>query len=509
MIPFLMPVASLLLAGSNVGPIQLIFLTAGTAQSSDQAGPDSANEALFDQYFEQLYAARFDEALKSAGKIKLDDDNRQGRAILNTMKAAALIGLKRDAEAQRLFAEAEKLAPHSAALSRIAFDTTLATERFEIAAVYFDQMIARSPDLVREMRPEAVWHFLRNEPKDQKRRNDDRRVALAQLGYGGEDGDFLAGRAIEILVARGDTAGAHDLLRYIDDPRTVEDMLIQKRLQSIWPMLEERAGARLEKVRATSARAAEAAYEANPNSSEKLHELVNALRHAGRYADAIALRSKLPAAREAMAEADEHMGWAVNNIALALHESKRAGEADRLFALLNEAPMKTGEGRWRVSMIINRIELLVADGKFDQAQTLMQATEASAAKDGNPYAQQLVRRLKFCTLSGLGRKDEAAKIFPQMMAHAKDALHATVDGLICAGELDKAEQLLLEALRGEDSDDFQRQFVRSLQARPLTSDDPSIWHDRWAALRQRPAIAAEFNRLGRDMPEQYLPPPID
>ena len=167
--------------------------------------------------------------------------------------------------------------------------------------------------------------------------------------------------------------------------------------------------------------------------------------------------------------------------------------------MLNDAPMENDN--WRVSMLINRLELLVGDGKFDQALSLMERT---AKAPGSPYAEQLVRRLRFCTLGRLGRKDEMAKLRVDLMSHAKDAPGATIDGLLCVSDVDAAEKLALESLK---NDSFHEDFVRQLQAKPLTSDDPSVWAGAWRSLRQRPAIVAEFNRLGRDLPAALLKSP--
>lgn len=204
-----------------------------------------------------------------------------------------------------------------------------------------------------------------------------------------------------------------------------------------------------------------------------------------------------------MAAVDEPIGWAVNNVALALHQVGNGDEADRLFEMLNTAPMEQGRGRWRVSMIINRLELLVADGKFDKAAPLLELTERSAQTDGNAYAQQLVRRLTYCTLQGLGRKVEAAAVLVDLLKNASSSYRATIDGLLCGGELDKAEEVALTAV---DDEQFQSDFARALQAVPLTSDDPSVWAHQWHALRKRPAIAKEFDRIARDLPQQLLAP---
>lgn len=336
-------------------------------------------------------------------------------------------------------------------------------------------------------------------PRVFEQQNEDRRIALARLGYGGSDGDYLTVDAVRILLKRGDAAAASELLRYIDDPQVIENMLIQKRYSALWPRVEAIAGPRLANVRAASAAAAERAHEENPDDPDKLHSLINARRHAGRIEDAIALRSKLPVTAEDYAKAEEAEGWGINNVALALHEAGRADDADALFEQLNTAKIENDD--WRVSMIINRVELLVSDAKFAKAADLLPLTESVTAANGSPYAKQLVRRLKYCTLSGLGKKEEAAKLIPDMLAHAKDAYHATVEGLLCAGELEMAEKIVLEALK---DDDFQEQFVRAVQPVPFISDDPSMWQERWQVLRQRPAIIKEFDRIGRDMPSDFL-----
>jgi hypothetical protein len=196
-----------------------------------------------------------------------------------------------------------------------------------------------------------------------------------------------------------------------------------------------------------------------------------------------------------MSNADEQVGWAVNNVALALHAAGRAEEADQLFGLLNDAPIK--EDAWRVNMKINRLELLVSDRRFDKAAVLVEPT---AAAKGSPYADQLVRRLRYCTLVGLGRLEEAKLRLPEVLKHADDALHATVDGLLCAGDLQTAEQLALKGLAGERT---QADFVRALQPRQLSSDDPSKWQAQWILIRKRPAVAKKYQEVARDLPAKF------
>lgn len=477
-----------------------ITADAARAEPPNEAVQKSENEQLFDTFHDQLYAHDYAAALATASRISVETSNKSGNAIVTAMRAAAMLGLKRNKEAAALFAKAATIDPMESYVGTIHFDAALLNDNFDMAAAVLDRLIARSPDAVRDLAEDYVRYFLRNEPKGRDRENEDRRVALVRLGYGGntELGDWLAYGAVGILVKRGDVADASQVLPYINEPDLIENLLIQKRYAALWPQLEALAGPRLEKIRASSVTAAELARAEAPDDPETLQLLANALRHSGRLEDAIALRAKLPTTREAMTSADEQLGWAVNNVALALHEAGRADEADKLFALLNEAPIK--DDSWRVSMKINRLGLLVADGKFAQALPLVEPT---AKVRGSPYAAQLVRRLRYCTLSGLGRKQEAATLLPELLKHGKDAPSATVEGLACAGKIEEAEKLALSSLK---NDDFHGEFVRLLQIRPLTSEVPSLWSAGWGALRQRPAIASEFARLGRDLPNHLRVP---
>jgi hypothetical protein len=441
--------------------------SASFAEDAAEAQADREFESQLDAYETQLFAQHYAEALAIAQNLKPPAGGTASQAFVAALQASALLGLKRETEAARLIAQSEQLAPNDPNPSRSLFIGGLITERSDVAADAFDRLIARAPDVVRELDVKTVRYFLNHEPKGAEKRNEDRRIALAQIGYGGdtEIGHWRAADAVDILVKRGDFSGAGELLQYVKEPGALENMLIQKRYSALWPRLEKLAGPHLANVKESSVGAAERAYRAEPDDHEKLQRYVNALRHAGRFSDAIALKSRLPSTRDAMASADEQTGWAVNNVAFALYQAGRADDADQLLALLNEAPMANGS--WRISMIINRLEILVLGGKFDKAANLLDVTERSAKSDGSPYAQQLVRRLRYCTLSSLGRHDEAAKALPEMLKHADDALDATIGGLLCDGNFEKAEELALAGLKNPDEKkrlSFEEDFVHALQS---------------------------------------------
>jgi tetratricopeptide (TPR) repeat protein len=449
-------------------------------------------EKLVGDYYEHLRKKRFDKVREAVAVFRKTAPNREAGANLAVLMEAPLAAArKNDADARRLLAEGELATARTPEVLGVILPAFFLVDRPDFAGLTLDRMIARAPDAARMLTPDLVYATLR-ETGEPTATIENRRIGLAEIGFGGNGGDYLTASAIGILMKRGEVARAIGLLRYVDAPRKVEDLLIQRRFAPLWPALKEQAGSKLSNSREANIRLALQEHLENPDDLEKLAELISAYRYAGRHADAIALRDKLPRTSAELAKADEQTGWAINNLALALHEAGRADEADRLFASLNEA---VPPNHWRVNMFINRVEFLVQDGRFSDALPLIGLAEK---EQKSPYAEQLLRRLRYCALMRLDRKSEAAALRAELLSRAKDAKGPTIDGLVCTGELDEAEKLALQHIEDES---FQEDFVRSLQRVPLTSDDPSVWGG-WASLRQRPAISAAFEKLGRDLPQE-------
>lgn len=489
-------VFALFVSSLALGTVVILPVGAATPEQEQVAGEVGAEfQRQVELYYQHLAARRFDQAEKVVRTLQTRArDGKGADALAAMMRSPIAAGRKKDADARRLLAQGEAALPDTPELLGLILPAYLIVDRRDFAGMIIDRLIARAPDVARDMPIEWVHQTLRDSGESPDA-VDNRRINLAEIGFG----DHLTATAIGILMKRGDVPRATALLRFVDAPRVVENLLIQRRFAPLWPALTVQAGSKLAKSREAVVQGAAQDYAASPENAEKLGELISAYRYAGRHAEAVALRDKLPASAAEFAVADEQTGWAVNNLALALHEGGRPDEADRLFASLNEA---LPANNWRVSMMINRVELLVTDGKFGAALPLI--TEAEKERK-SPYAEQLLRRLRYCALTRLNRKSEAVALRPDLLSHSKDAPGPTIDALICTGELEEAERLALLHL---ESDEFEEDFVRSLQAKRLTADDPSVWGG-WAALRQRPAIASAFARLGRDLPDNLRAPTRD
>lgn len=478
-----------------------IVPSGSAAVEQQQSATESAPEfqGYLELYYEHLGAKRFDQAEKVLANFReMARDRRSGDGLAAMLQSPIAAARKKDADARRLLSQGEAALLEAPEILGVVLPAYLMVDRRDFAGMIIDRLIARAPDVARDLPPDWIYASVRDSGESADI-VDNRRVGLAEIGFGGHQGDYLTATAIGTLMKRGDIAGATELLRFIDAPRVVENLLIQRRFAPLWAALSVQAGPGLAKSRESTLQSALQDHAAKPNNAEKLAELISAYRYADRHAEAAALRGKLPVSAADFRAADEQMGWAVNNLALSLHEAGQPDEADQLFASLNEA---LPANNWRVNMMINRVELLVTDGKFAAALPLITAAEKEPK---SPYAEQLLRRLRYCALTRLDRKSEAMALRPDLLSYAKDAPGPTIDGLICAGELEEAERLALLHLGSEE---FQDDFVRSLQTKRLTADDPSVWGG-WAALRERPAIASAFERLGRDLPDDLRAPTRD
>lgn len=481
------------LAALVITPASSAVIQPGTADTSQEEVDFDAN---LNAYYQALGEKKWAQAKKLAAALTSAGN---GSPVIGSfgkwLRSVTEAGQGRNAAAEALLTAQPNTDPAPPELQQAALPAFLIIGREDLAARLLDRLVSRGPDMVRKLPPEWVMPIVRWREGPRTER-ENRMIALSEIGYLGERGDWIANEAIGYLLARGDTARAISLLRFIDEPASVEDMLVIRRYESLWPAIAAQAGPGLAKSRESSVRAAEAARAEDSDNSERLVELVSAYRQARRLDDALALRNVLPADTAAMARIDEHTGWAINELALALYDAGRGDEGDALFAALNNG---VPANPWRVGMFINRVEKLVQAGKFADALPLIAVAEKEPK---NAYAEQLLRRLRYCATARTGQAAEAAKLRSAMMAHVKDAPAPTIEGLLCTGEVDEAEKIALSKLNDEL---FQDQFVRNLQKVPLSAGDASVWGG-WGLLRARPAMATAFARLGRDLPADYLPP---
>jgi hypothetical protein len=94
------------------------------------------NEVLLDAYDEAMASRRYQDALEAARKVQFD--NPEGEAVVTALQASALLGLKRDAEADKLIARIDQLAPSSTDALGLLFGQGVILDRPQVAADALD-----------------------------------------------------------------------------------------------------------------------------------------------------------------------------------------------------------------------------------------------------------------------------------------------------------------------------------------------------------------------------------
>ena len=418
-------------------------------------------------------------------------------AVLHGLRGAALVGTRDIAAATKAFDTSNRLNPAQRLGDRMQFLAGIVRGRHDLSSLALDSLLAAAPGLVRHLELRWVYAYFAHNRTTPRGRLDDQRIALAKIGFGGQDGVDITLKAIRILLARGQGAEALELVGHVDSLSAVQKALVDRRFEPLWAALARRAGERGTLVAAESIRKAQVEFDRSPTDSRKRRLLLAALAESRRYADADRIGAGFASNADQLAALDEYGGWVVNEHARILLKMGRLADSDRRFADLIRA---NSTKPWIVSMMINRAQLLSQTGRFEAAAALLAETEAFAARHGNPYSKQLLRRVKLCTAAGLGRSAEIGALLKAVKDHSSESQIATIEALMCVGDQASAEKIILEMFNDPDKAET---LVVLLQRKPLDRDDPSTWAASWWSLRQSPAIDAAFSKAGRDLPESY------
>ena len=424
---------------------------------------------------------------------------------LRRVRASLLFLEGRRDEAMAAFAAAEAVAPADPSVALFELDFAYRQHDPILAMAAVDHLVDRYPEAARALEPTRITPLIGwMRQNDRRREADDLTIRLARIGFGGDDlatRDNFAIEAAGAALAAGRMDEAQGLAAPVNSRRELTMALTERRFSGLWPAIEARVGPHMAIAEAAAIRDAEAIAARRPQDVAARHGLLQAYYQAGRYADADRIGAAFAATQAEMRTLGEPGGWLVNDHALVLHAMGRRADADARFAALRAVDIE--QNGWLISMVINRLELLVRDRQWDQALRLQDEAASLAEHHGSPYARQLVRRLRLCTLHGLGRTAEADAILGELRAHEADSPGATIDGLICTGRLDEAEPVLLRWLERPDQSGA---VVDALQPEAAArTTDPSVWTAGWQQLAARPGVRQALERVGRILPEAFWP----
>lgn len=321
--------------------------------------------------------------------------------------------------------------------------------------------------------------------------------ALLTLEWPGPDErarmDWLRVTAIDGRLKKGDVPGARSLAAAIATPAPLIQMLVARKYDPLFPEEEDRVIAiRLALARRDTETADRLA--AGPADADRLLDRAKFLRGVGRSADAVALLEPHIADMKAVERGGEDAFWLVNEAAYALLELGRRDEAVARMQKLIEL----GPDRYPplINMAINTAEILNSAGRFKEAAALAARLAAEQTKYATKYGEMWMWSNAACALALDGDSAAAAPWLRKVEAGSKDNEAAHMRALLCAGDLDGAERLLIRRLEGDNAADV----LVALQDYELGGyDSPATRRlvDRLHAVRARPAVQAAIARTGR------------
>lgn len=288
------------------------------------------------------------------------------------------------------------------------------------------------------------------------------------------------------------------LLAKINSPASYIDLIADRKFAPIWPVIEDAAGINLKTIGAKFVNQHAEMYHKDPSNRNHFQEYAHALLYAGRFEDVVEL-VKI----NDMTHLVEDDAWALNVKAYALDSLGRNTEAESIFDAIAAIPYDPDVNGWLVSFVINRAMRLVEVGNWQKGLDATILAEVIVKKSGNDYANMLVQKTKVCVLTRIGREEEAKKILDLIFEKRKDSYSEAAKAMLCANDENRAATIVLEALADADYysvmvNDLQRPEFELFYTESLL---PTL-NDK---LRGRADITIAFNKVGRDIPELYIP----
>jgi tetratricopeptide (TPR) repeat protein len=274
-------------------------------------------------------------------------------------------------------------------------------------------------------------------------------------------------------------------------------LLVDRRYMPLWPELEAKAGPGLKRQLTDELQSLEAAHRSRPGHPSLVKSLVDALRSAGRPADAATFAAPVTADMQRVGRIQGDAFWTVNAQAYALAEAGRLDEADalmrRLLALgVNEHPDL-------VSMAINRSAILLDYGRPGEALKAVEQAEAYGEEAVSAYGRMWMEQVRTCALRTLGRTAEADLSLKRVGEGRRDNPAAYTSALLCHGRLDDVEQAILDRL----ADPSEREAMLAALQDYQVSQSPAhtaTMLERFRSVRDRPRVRGAIERVGRIIP---------
>jgi len=320
-------------------------------------------------------------------------------------------------------------------------------------------------------------------------------IALVRAEYESdkEDGDgWVYYRAIDALVENNEPIEAASHLPKITNATSLLGLMIDKKYQAIWPMVEDRAGHDLRIALDREIDETKTAYEDDKTNFKKLNDYLRALRQGGSMEKAIAIAQPLIDDWSTIeAEAGDAF-WTANIYAEVLNDVGHHEEAIAVLQRINELPIEDFPDS--ISMRINQASMLQSQAKFDEALALANSLNKDFTSD---FGAMFIDGIRSCSLFHDDQVEAAQSIIKTMHEMKETNIYAYSAAMLCIADDDKLVDLFIERL--EDEDDRAMTLERFLVGKKA-QHTPPFERSSMTKLRRVlaiPKVRSVFEKFGR------------
>lgn len=322
---------------------------------------------------------------------------------------------------------------------------------------------------------------------------------------------------------------------FITTPAEALAVLADVRLAPLWPALLDWAGADLVRLREMRIETAARAYNreiAAPPATTTSDSLVTprtrafatfavALAQSGRLEAAMKLIDQRIADAEVTGDAARDRFDEMQLVVRRARLQFETGEAAGAIAALDDATKAyASETEYLLNLDVNKASYLAYAGRYAEALTLIEGAEAKfRATEETPDEYKVggsgrqFAWIRACALHGLGRRDEAARVFAPILRATREPVDDSAAlelndsirarGLSCMGDAEGLAGLLFDALSASDA--FASTSYVWLQPARVRRGQSEARRTVYARARRDPRLAGLLEGRFRELPPIFSP----
>lgn len=321
---------------------------------------------------------------------------------------------------------------------------------------------------------------------------------LLEVGWSGNDvasRSKIAVGAIEGLMAAGETERARELVSYIVEPRKARSLLIDRRYEALWPMIETWGGTKLEKMWRIYLQQVRERWVATetPGAAAEYFFALDAAGH-----DATITFEMMPLLSGPIdpAKADDLLPVIARAAAVLARQGDWAG-VDALYRRAAQA-WPLGSGTRALNISANHARYLLQAGNAGDALRLIDASIADASSRGVEVNRDAIAAMELervCMLTELGRSAETGAGLAKVEQVGSPVQVARAN--LCLDRHDAAVAALIRGLEQREWRSDVLTYVQLKEEAPLPSEYSRKQREKSERLRTDPRLIDRLEAYGR------------